>query len=530
MMPFVNIFQDMTGYLYSMLANPWQLATSAAMASCHWAQGPSLPHSICGAASDALAIPKLIEMINKIQTAIQRAYDKPYDYCTSVINDYRSPLQLTNPFANLGAGVKCNAKYCMVRYGSKTFVQDISGAWYEPRNENSPKEVWDWVENEARTTDVGNASVKLTTTTADLNDRIFLKPTRNGSLPGYIPTSEAQAINRSALEKRGEFTTEEINRLFPNSNIAERAGEINTFEQDVQQFAQEIDGLEKKNAQLLAEMTVDGAMNTLNEVLENKNKINRLKERKRNTNEHIDTLRGQQKRDIAWEVHWKEGWSAYSTAMSFGRVASSISTLFRPDNDWGDYSSLVDDTFGTLNNIAHFEDQLCKVGMPGYKSVNNLVINEAGGRRQSGAHIEGSKEGPQTDAQGRSYYNYLITGAVTPKKGDNFRIKVIARGGTTRILRDYTAIRDEDEHGNLRGYNVTMTDYTTLDENGEPTQTSRMTGKSVTFDFTSLSIIKLEHEDHDYNKVCINFEVENLEDYFSRVLISGNELCNDIVT
>ncbi|MFH1916078.1 MAG: hypothetical protein ABIJ21_02335, partial [Nanoarchaeota archaeon] len=222
MMPFVNIFQDMTGYLYSMLANPWQLATSAAMASCHWAQGPSLPHSICGAASDALAIPKLIEMINKIQTAIQRAYDKPYDYCTSVIRDYHysSPLQLTNPFANLGAGVKCNAKYCMIQYGNKVLVQDISGAWYEPRNENSPKEVWDWVENEARTTDVGNASVKLTTTTADLNDRIFHKPTRNGSLPGYIPTSEAQAINRSALEKRGEFTTEEINRLFPNSNIA----------------------------------------------------------------------------------------------------------------------------------------------------------------------------------------------------------------------------------------------------------------------------------------------------------------------
>lgn len=546
--PFVGIFQDMSGFLQGFLSNPWATATSAAMYTCHWAhapgpgQKPSLAHSICGSASALMGIPKLINLIRDMAEQVNRMSQQPADYCSGVIRDYLSPQERTNPFANLGASVKCTATHCMVKYGDKILVKNIAGQWVEPSLTNDPKQVYYWMETQEQARKAGEASVKLQAPEG-ISEAEFLKPANKdeGKLPDYVSEADKRRIEAEALSKREDFDRAKLDEIFgSDTRLKELALDISYFNEDIRKFDEDITRLTHEKAQVeqwipqLGETQLNGVL--LQDVATGRKtqieqELRNIRERKERTKDQVKTLRGQLKRSAAWNELWKDPWTAYSSAMAFGKAAQSLSQLFGYEEIRGTYGDIVVDTFETLNQISHFEDPMCERGFNiGYGSVDSIVINNVNGRTQSGAHVEGQREGPTTDANGFTYYNYLITGAAIPKKGDDFHMQVIAKGGTTKILRDYTVQKGTDEHGTFIGYNVTTTDYVKLNEYHEPTVTTRMTGKSVLIEFTSSSNIKIERDNVLYDRICLHFDVNDIGDYFTVAQLDNNELCNRIIS
>ncbi|MFH1364768.1 MAG: hypothetical protein ABIH52_03885, partial [Candidatus Aenigmatarchaeota archaeon] len=266
------------------------------------------------------------------------------------------------------------------------------------------------------------------------------------------------------------------------------------------------------------------------------------------SNENLERLKGEYEEDIEntldeqkaaqdkqinemrWSDHWASGYDTYKTAMSFGRAAMSISNMFNPDSDWGGYSKSIDKAFATLNDLEHFEDELCKSGIIGSGSTENLIINNVNGRVQSGAHIEGYREGPYTDMNGRQVYNYLITGAVVPLMenfNSPFNVEIRVKGAGTRTVVLFEGIVVKDDNDQVISYTIRSTDYFNLDENNNPTKDEYKRSDGIVFDFNSLTQIKMQGETKKYTEVCIKF-LSNPDNYFNEVMLDNNEMCNDI--
>jgi hypothetical protein len=257
----------------------------------------------------------------------------------------------------------------------------------------------------------------------------------------------------------------------------------------------------------------------------------KIKERKEDIKEKTKTKEEANKKinDIAiYQAGFGTGWAKYSTAIQFGRTVTQISNMFFPQEDYWGYADLRDKVFSKVNDILYFEDSLCKVNIPFNNPVSNLVLNNANGKIQSGAHIEGQKDGPVKNQNNQNVYNYLITGAIAPNNVKDFNAIIVGKGSSEKTLRQYQVYERKDNEGNTIGYDLTITDYIELNENNQPTITTQSFESSIVMDMGTRPI-RLEMVEQEFTQVCIRF-LSNPERHFTETFLEHNEMCNELST
>lgn len=241
------------------------------------------------------------------------------------------------------------------------------------------------------------------------------------------------------------------------------------------------------------------SLDNLNDYKEN------LKESLDDKKDEIQSAQNKIERSYRYNAYFGSLKNTVRTAWGVGSGLATLRDMFNADwsSEW--YDNLMGPVIDFFGSVSNMEYSICESDLaPAEGGSNGVILNaEPSTGFTTGAFITGRKSALQTPPNGEAYREYWLDGGVAPQK-DGLTFKVLVydeNGGSLDVTYNVTG------SSNAVTFAGSSTNFGGL-------------GRSATF-----------KSPRNFNKVCIQFNVGSLREYFDFYTMAStdNKLCQSIV-